>query len=120
MQAQYNVERRRVYLTGLSMGGFGTFALAAAYPDRWAAIAPVCGGGDPRQAGRIKHIPCWCFHGDRDEAVRVEHSRRMVAALRAAGGTPKYDEYKGVGHNSWDRAYGTPELYPWLLEQRLT
>ena len=101
------------------MGGFGTWSLAAAFPERWAAIVPICGGGDARQAEKIKHIPCWCFHGDKDEAVPVQASQRMITALKAAGGQPIYDEYKDVEHNSWDRAYGTPELYEWLLKQRL-
>src|SRR5262249_13737524 len=116
---QYKVDARRVYLTGLSLGGMGTWSLAVRYPDRWAAIVPVCGGGDPRQAAKIKHIPCWCFHGDTDQAVPVDRSRQMIEALKAADGKPKYTEYPGVGHNSWDKAYGTAELYEWLLMQQL-
>jgi predicted peptidase len=116
---EYKTDPKRVYLTGLSMGGYGTWSLAQVQPDRWAAIVPVCGGGDPKQAGKIKHIPCWCFHGETDMAVPVAKSRDMIEALKKAGGTPKYDEYAGVGHNSWDRAYATKELYPWLLEQHL-
>jgi predicted peptidase len=108
-----------MYLTGLSMGGFGTWSLAAQYPDRWAAIVPICGGGNPADADKIKHIPCWCFHGDADKAVKVERSREMIEALKKAGGQPRYDEYPGVGHNSWDRAYGTADLYQWLLMQQL-
>jgi predicted peptidase len=116
---KYNVDPKRVYLTGLSMGGFGTWSLAVQDPDRWAAIVPVCGGGNPKQAGKIKDIPCWCFHGDADKAVRVDLSRAMIKALNDAGGHPKYTEYPGVGHNSWDKAYGTPALYEWLLKQHL-
>ena len=101
------------------MGGFGTWSLAARYPEKWAAIVPICGGGDPKEADKIKDIPCWCFHGDADTAVKVESSRKMIAALKEAGGKPKYDEYAGVGHNSWDKAYGTKELYEWLLMQKL-
>jgi predicted peptidase len=115
---KYAVDPKRVTLTGLSMGGFGTWHLAAAYPERWAAIVPVCGGGSQEQIAKIKDLPCWCFHGEKDPTVRVELSRRMVKALQEAGGTPKYDEYPGVGHNSWDKAYGTDELYEWLLKQR--
>src|SRR5579883_1956958 len=113
----YKCDPKRVYLTGLSMGGFGTWSLAVKYPKRWAAIVPVCGRGDTKQAAKIKDIPCWCFHGDADTAVSVEGSRQMIAALKAAGGSPKYTEYPGVGHNSWDKAYATPELYQWLLKQ---
>src|SRR5436190_37145 len=79
---------KRLYLTGLSMGGFGTWALAAAFPDKWAAMAPVCGGGDPAYVSKVKDIPCWCFHGDRDPVVKVEQSRRMVAALGRLGVAP--------------------------------
>jgi predicted peptidase len=119
VESKYKVDKRRVYLTGLSMGGFGTWSMAAAFPERWAAIAPICGGGNPESAEKIKNIPCWCFHGDKDAAVPVKRSRDMIAALKVAGGKPKYTEYPGVNHNSWDTAYGTKELYPWLLEQHL-
>lgn len=119
VRKEYKVDPKRIYLTGLSMGGFGTWSLAAKYPDRWAAIVPICGGGDPKDAAKIKDIPCWCFHGDADKAVIVEKSREMIEVLKAAGGKPKYTEYPGVGHNSWDKAYGTKELYEWLLKQEL-
>jgi predicted peptidase len=119
VQKEYKVDAKRIYLTGLSMGGFGTWSLAAKYPERWAAIVPICGGGNPQDAPAIKHIPCWCFHGDADKAVSVARSRQMITALKEAGGSPEYNEYAGVGHNSWDKAYGTPELYEWLLQQRL-
>src|SRR5262249_6046448 len=115
---QYKVDPKRIYLTGLSMGGMGTWSLAVKHPDKWAAIVPICGRGDPKQAATIKHIPCWCFHGDADKAVPVTGSREMIDALKAAGGNPKYTEYPDVGHNSWDKAYGTPELYEWLLKQQ--
>ena len=114
----YKVDKKRVYLTGLSMGGFGTWSLAASHPDRWAAMVPVCGGGDPKTADRIKDIPCWCFHGDADDAVPVDRSRTMMQALWAAGGHPNYTEYPGVGHNSWDKAYATADLYEWLLKHQ--
>lgn len=116
---QYKVDPRRVYLTGLSMGGSGTWSLAAKYPEKWAAIVPICGWGDPNTASKVKDIPCWCFHGDADKAVGVEKSRHMVNALKEAGGKPKYTEYPGVGHNSWDKAYATAELYDWLHAQEL-
>ena len=117
VEKDYKVDPKRVYLSGLSMGGFGTWSLAIAHPAKWAAIVPICGRGDTKQAERIKDIPCWCFHGDADPAVKVEGSRTMIAALKKAGGEPKYTEYPGVDHNSWDRAYGTKELYEWLLQQ---
>jgi predicted peptidase len=111
----YRVDPARVYLTGLSMGGEGTWSLAAAHPDRWAAIVPICGGGDPAIAPKIMHIPCWCFHGDAD---RPDLSQVMVKALHEAGGRPLYHEYPGVGHNCWDLTYAMPDLYQWMLGQR--
>ena len=117
-RSRFNIDDSRVYLTGVSMGGFGTFSLAAAYPDRWAAIVPICGGGDPTQARRIARVPCWCFHGDADDIVSVEYSREMITAIRDAGGQPIYEELPGVGHNAWDAAYAKPELFEWMCEQR--
>ena len=119
VQKELRVDPKRIYLSGLSMGGFGTWSIAAKYPERWAAMAPICGGGNPSKAELIKDIPCWCFHGDKDSAVPVEKSREMIKALKAAGGNPNYTEYPGVGHNSWDKAYGTAELYEWMLKQHL-
>ncbi len=119
VQKEFKVDTKRVYLSGLSMGGYGTWSLAAKYPDRWAAIAPICGGGDPSKAETIKNIPCWCFHGDKDPAVNVAKSRDMMKALWAAGAHPNYTEYTGVDHNSWDRAYATTALYEWLQRQSL-
>jgi len=115
---EYKVDPKRQYLTGLSMGGMGTWSVAMAHPDRFAAIVPICGRGDTKQAAKIKDLPCWDFHGDADTAVNVSGSRDMIAAIKKAGGDPKYTEYPGVGHNSWDKAYGTDELYTWLLEQK--
>jgi predicted peptidase len=116
---EYKIDSKRLYLTGLSMGGAGTWSLAAAHPDKWAAIAPICFGGDPSTAEKIKHIPCWCFCGDKDNPKLLEGCRTMVKALQAVGGAPRYSEYPYVGHNSWDSAYVTPELYPWLLSHKL-
>jgi predicted peptidase len=113
----YKVDKKHVYLTGLSMGGYGTWSFAEAFPDRWAAIVPICGGGDPKTAEKIKNIPCWIFHGEADNAVPVAKSREMKKALMEAGAKEvEYTEYPGVGHNSWIKAYETKELYPWLLK----
>jgi predicted peptidase len=117
VEKEYSVDPKRVYLTGLSMGGMGTWSLAVTMPDKWAAIVPICGRGDPKQAEKIKDLPTWAFHGDADPAVNVSGSRDMIAAIKKAGGDPKYTEYPGVGHNSWDKAYDTNELYEWLLKQ---
>lgn len=121
----YEVDEDRVYLTGISMGGYGTWTLALAQPRRFAALVPVCGGLDftsgftiPDAASRIAHIRQWAFHGDADDIIPVTESRAMVDALRTAGGSINYTEYEGVRHNSWDRAYAEPELMPWLLAQR--
>jgi len=112
----YRIDEERIYVTGLSMGGFGTWYMAAAYPDRFAAIAPICGGGDPESAGRIAHLPVWVFHGAKDETVRIKKSEEMVAALKKVGGKVKFTVYPDLGHNSWDATYGNPELYKWFLE----
>jgi predicted peptidase len=114
---EYKIDPKRQYLTGLSMGGAGTWSLAAAHPDRWAAIVPICFGGDPATAEKIKHIPCWCFLGDQDSERLVKGTREMVAALEKAGGKPRFTEYKWVGHDSWDPAYATNQLYAWMLQQ---
>jgi predicted peptidase len=112
------IDPDRVYLTGISMGGFGTWDLASRMPDRFAALLPICGGGDERTAARIAGIPTWVVHGDADKAVPVERSRTMVEAVKAAGGTVKYTEYEGVGHDSWTPAYRDPATLEWLFKQR--
>src|SRR5262249_23065982 len=105
--------------TGLSMGGYGTWSMAAAHPDKWAAIVPICGGGNPQSAEKIKGLPVWTFCGDKDSARILEGTRSMVKALKDAGAKDvRYDKSPGVGHNSGDRAYGPRELSDWLLMQR--
>jgi predicted peptidase len=118
VEKEYKIDANREYLTGLSLGGMGTWSIALKFPDRFAAIVPICGRGDTSQAAKIAQLPTWCFHGDEDRAVPVEGSRSMIAAMKDAGGHPKYTEYPGVGHNSWDQAYGTEELYTWLFQQK--
>ena len=116
VEKAYKTDKKRVYLTGLSMGGAGTWSLAAAHPARWAAIAPICGYGDPANADKIKHLPIWSFCGDKDSAKLVDNNRAMSKALKAVGANARYEEYPGVPHNSWDRAYATAELYTWFLK----
>lgn len=112
------VDERRIYLTGLSMGGFGTWGLASHYPRAFAAVVPICGGGQAVQAEKLVDVPLWAFHGDADPVVPVARSRKMIDALRAAGGDPKYSELEGVGHNSWTPAYEDPEgVILWMFEQ---
>ena len=105
----------RVYLTGLSMGGFGTWSLAMAYPDRFAAIAPICGGGDPQLACALKDVPVWAFHGAKDPTVPLEQSEQMVQALEACGGNVRLTVYPEADHDSWPETYANPDLYAWFL-----
>jgi predicted peptidase len=114
----YSVDKNRLYLTGLSLGGFGSWTIATAHPDMFAAVVPICGGGDPEQAAqKLKDEPIWVFHGGADPVVSVDQAHRMVDALKAAGSSIKYTEYPDVGHNSWDKAYAETELTDWLFAQ---
>jgi predicted peptidase len=115
---KYTVDPDRVYLTGLSMGGYGTWALAAAFPERFAAAAPICGGGRPRSAGRLKGLPMWVFHGAKDATVPLSQSQEMVDALKAAGGDVRFTIYPEAGHDSWTETYNNPELFTWLLSHK--
>ena len=116
--ARYDVDTERIYLTGLSMGGYGTWALASKYPDRFAAIAPICGGGKRFMAYRLKDVPVWAFHGAKDSVVPLEESEEMVEAINARGGNAKLTIYPDAGHDSWTKSYDNQELYDWLLEHR--
>jgi poly(3-hydroxybutyrate) depolymerase/prenyltransferase beta subunit len=115
--ATYKADRNKVILTGLSMGGAGAWSLAMANPDRFSALVPVCGRGDEANAAVLKGLPVWAFVGDADSNATVLNTRAMVLALRAAGGMARETEYRGVGHNSWDRAYNDPALIAWMLER---
>ncbi len=114
----HNVDEDRIYVTGLSMGGFGTWRLAAYTPDRFAAIAPICGGGEAYWARRFRHLPTWAFHGAKDKGVPVERSQEMIDALKENGGQPKLTIYPDAGHDSWTETYHNPQFYEWLLAQR--
>ena len=116
--SRYRVDEDRTYVTGMSMGGFGTWALAIRHPHRFAAIAPVCGGGNPGVAARIKHLPVWAFHGAKDERVPLQKSQEMVDALRAVGGDVTFTVYPDAAHDSWTQTYSNPELYAWFLQHR--
>lgn len=111
------VDTNRIYITGLSMGGFGTFDAIERYPDLFAAAVPVCGGGDVTKAASIKHIPIWIFHGAEDSVVDPAFSRSMVEALTKAGAHPGYTQYPEVGHFSWIEAYSDPLMMEWLFRQ---
>ena len=112
------VDADRVYITGQSMGGVGTWGVIAAHPERFAAAVPVCGIWNPVDAPKMARVPVWAFHGDKDDAVPVEGSRKMIAALKAAGASPRYTEFPGVGHGSWESAYATDALWDWMFEQK--
>lgn len=118
----YKVDADRVYLTGLSMGGYGTWAWAMQNPQRFAAIAPMSGGGDsnPRHVNRaLKNMPIWNFHGEADPTVPISESEAMVDAVKKAGNTEvKFTRYPNVGHDCWGQAYGTAELYTWFLDHK--
>jgi len=118
LTATLKIKTRQVYVTGLSMGGFGTWYLAARCPQRIAAIAPVCGGGLPWMADRLKDVPVWAFHGSKDSVVHPRESRVMVQAVRQAGGKARLTIYQGVGHDSWTQTYANPKLYTWLLRHK--
>jgi predicted peptidase len=118
LQSKLKVDEDRIYLTGLSMGGFGTWRLAAFAPDRFAAIAPICGGGETHWAKYIASLPVWAFHGAKDERVPLERSEKMVEAIKKVGGNPKLTVYLEAEHDSWTETYNNPELYRWLLEQK--
>ncbi|MDH3583098.1 MAG: GDSL-type esterase/lipase family protein [Phycisphaerae bacterium] len=112
------VDPGRIYVTGLSMGGFGTWDAVQRRPELFAAAAPVCGGGDSALAARFKNVPIWAFHGDRDRVIKAKRSRDMIAAIKAAGGNPKYTELKGVGHNAWTAAYSRADFWDWMFAQK--
>lgn len=118
LTAELRVDPDRVYVTGLSMGGFGTWNLAVADPERFAAIAPICGGGDWLRACRLKNLPVWAFHGARDDVVPLARGQEMVDAVRACGGDVKFTVYPDAGHDAWTRSYDDPKLYEWLLAHR--
>jgi len=119
VMATHKVDKDRVYVTGLSMGGFGTWALAAAYPVRFAAIVPICGGGNPADAKTIRDLPVWVFHGAKDPVVPPSRSKAMVKALKDAGAVQvKLTIYPDAGHDAWTQAYNDPKLYDWLLKQK--
>lgn len=118
VRAEFNIEQRRVYVMGTSAGGYGTWDLLARQPLMFAAAVPICGGGDPAKARQIAQTPLWAFHGELDGAVPVAESRRMIEAIRQAGGNPKYTEYPDVGHDCWTRALADPELLKWMFGQR--
>ncbi|MDH7604155.1 MAG: prolyl oligopeptidase family serine peptidase [Melioribacter sp.] len=115
----YKVDKNRIYVTGLSMGGNGTWRLAAEIPDRLAAIIPICGWGDPFAVCMIGKLPVWAFHGAKDQVVPVSASEELVERLKSCGGDVKFTVYPEANHDSWTETYNNPEIYEWLLNQSL-
>jgi len=117
LSSSRQVDPDRIYLIGLSMGGFGVWDLLCRRPHDFAAAVSICGGADEAQAERIAQVPIWVFHGALDPVVSVERSRQMVAALRHTGHRPRYTEYPTVGHDAWWPAWAEKDLLPWLFSQ---
>lgn len=121
--AKYRVDVERIYLTGLSMGGFGTWHWAVHQPRAFAALVPICGGtwpllGFPQRIAVLQELPIWAFHGADDQVIPAARTEELVEVLQELGAPVRYTKYAGVGHHSWERAYNEPELIPWLLQQR--
>jgi predicted esterase len=123
VKGEFNIDRSRIYVTGVSMGGFGAYTIAIAHPDEFAAIVPICGGGDPAGLAKIAKTPIWDFHAAKDPTVGVGFSRNSIAALKRAGGHPRYTEYPAAAyfyptaHYSWTSAYANADMRDWLFEQ---
>jgi predicted peptidase len=118
LQKEFSIDSQRLYVTGLSMGGFGTWDAIQRHPELFAAAAPICGGGDASAVKPIAKLPIWVFHGDSDTAVKTQRSRDMVAALKSAGSDVKDTEYEKSGHDSWAATYRDPKFFAWLFAQK--
>ena len=115
---KYKVDKERIYVTGLSMGGFGTWALATYQPNRFAALVPICGGGEPIGVKEFAHVPAWVFHGAKDPVVPLGRSEQMVEALKKNKGDARLTVYPEAKHDSWTETYANPQVYQWLLEHK--
>jgi len=119
VQNKYRVDEDRIYGTGLSMGGYGIWRMAMDYPDLFAALVPICGGGNPLTANKIKHLPLWAFHGEDDDIIPVQESKKMIDVLQKLGATEaKLTTYPNTAHDSWTVTYENEELYKWLLSHK--
>lgn len=118
LEAEFNIDENRRYITGASGGGYGTWHFICKYPDRFAAAMPICGAGDPTLAKAVVNVPVWAFHGSVDRNVSVTGSRSMIEAIRSAGGNPRYNEFPGVGHNVWPEVAKTEGVLDWMFSQR--
>jgi predicted peptidase len=117
-RGEFAIDANRLYIGGLSMGGFGTWNVIEEYPGLFAAAFPICGGGDPKKADRIARLPLWVFHGAKDDTVPPQLSRDMVKAIQQAGGHPGYSEFPDTGHDSWTNAFEEPRLLAWVFAQK--
>lgn len=118
LQKTHSIDPNRLYVAGASMGGSGVWALIAAYPEKFAAAMPLCGPGAVPTASRLTKIAIWAFHGDKDTVIPVAFTRRMIEAIKQAGGQPKYTELAGAGHQMMEQVFSIPEVLPWLFAQR--
>jgi predicted peptidase len=116
--SSFPADKWRIYVTGMSMGGFGTWDITQREPELFAAAIPICGGGDTREAAQLKELPIWAFHGEQDPVVKVIRSRNMIEAVKKAGGNPEYTEYPAVEHGSWQQTYANDAVWDWLFAQR--
>jgi predicted peptidase len=115
---QFRIDLDRVYLTGISLGGYGTWRTAVEYPNRFAAIAPICGGGDPDKAFAIRDLPVWAFHGAKDTVINISESEEMVNSIKKIGGDVKFTIYPEGVHDIWSETYDNPLLYEWFLSHK--
>jgi len=118
IEKEYRVDKSRVWIAGLSRGGYGAWRLAIQYPDRFAALVAICGETPDHYAGWLGQMPIWVFHGEKDRTISIRESDEMVAALKKNGNPVRYTKYPDTGHNAWDQAFSNPELYTWLLKQK--
>ncbi|MCL6456544.1 MAG: prolyl oligopeptidase family serine peptidase [Gorillibacterium sp.] len=119
VQQEYRVDPQRIYLTGLSMGGFGAWEIAMEHPKIFAALMPICGGGMSWRSDQLLHMPIWTFHGAKDEVVPIIYTEEMVRALKALGNPIRYTVYPDAGHDCWTEVYQRDDVYDWLLIQHL-
>jgi len=117
VRAEFNIDVNRIYVAGQSDGGIGTWNIIVQRPNLFAAALPLCGGGDVSGILAIVNMPIWAFHGSRDKVISVTESRKMINALKRAGGYPRYTEYPNVGHDVWTKAFAEPDLVDWLFAQ---
>jgi len=117
LQKEFKIDSKRLYIAGVSMGGFGTWDAIMRYPNTFAAAVPCCGGADDSKVAQLAGFPIWTFHGDNDNVVKTIRTRHVIEAIKKAGGDPKYTEYPGVAHDCWTKAFNEPQLLDWLFSQ---